>query len=87
MIFHVRIRALFIKEDFLVGAKLILKNLKNFCFCVILKIVYYIGGTMSEGTKLMLGLAGIIFLPFILMLFNFIWNKVEDFIEKRRKKK
>lgn len=42
---------------------------------------------MSEETKLMLGLAGIIFLPFILMLFNFVWNKVEDFIEKRRKKK
>lgn len=42
---------------------------------------------MSEGTKLMLGLAGIIFLPFILMLFNFIWDKIENFIEKRRNKK
>lgn len=42
---------------------------------------------MSEETKLLLGLAGIIFLPFILMLFNFIWDKIENFIEKRRNKK
>lgn len=42
---------------------------------------------MSEEIKLLLSLAGVLFLPFILILFNFIWNKVEDFIEKRRKKK
>ena len=42
---------------------------------------------MSEETKLLLGLTGVLFLPFILILFNFIWNKVEDFIEKRRNKK
>ena len=63
------------------------QKLEKFLFLCYTKIVYYIGGIMSEETKLMLGLAGIIFLPFILMLFNFIWNKVEDFIEKRRKKK
>lgn len=42
---------------------------------------------MSEETKLLLGLAEVLFLPFILILFNFIWNKIENFIEKRRNKK
>lgn len=42
---------------------------------------------MSEEIKLLLGLAGVLLLPFILILFNFIWNKVENFIEKRRNKK